>query len=120
MREQARELLEKATPEEREKLRRELADRAGREGFDGPPTRSGSRPWDAGSETVDARDPNADREGEREQVLDEWFNPEGEPPGGDAIPGGSPGARTTEALREAADSAERAIEQQRVPPATGS
>ena len=33
--------------------------------------------YEAGSETVDARDPSG--EAGREQVLSEWVNPEGEP-----------------------------------------
>jgi hypothetical protein len=112
MRRRAQELLDKATPEERERLKDLAEEFAERNPDRFPP--SGQRPgapYDAASETVDARDPdNADPTGP-EQTLSEWFNPEGKP-----VEGVDRSERTPEALRDAAESAERAVEQQRVPP----
>lgn len=98
MRRRAQELLDKATPEQRRRLEK-LAERLTKR----PP----AEPWEAREEVVDAR-----RKGptdDREQVLAEWYNPDGEPVKG--VDKTIPAAR----LREAASAAERAVEQQRVP-----
>ena len=107
MRKRAQELLDQASPEQRERLE-DLAERFAQR--DAQRT-GGPRPYDATGETVDARDENSTTPGEREQTLREWFNPEGEP-----VDGVDRSERTPAALREAAESADRAVEQQRVPP----
>ncbi len=103
MRRRARELLDRATPEQRARLE-ELAERIAERRRE---VRTPAAPFEAESEVVDAR--GAAPRDEREQVLAEWYNPDGEPV--DGVSGSAPAAR----LREAAAAAERAVEQQRVP-----
>lgn len=105
MRRKAQELLDDATPEERERLedwaeklaeQNRLRDRS-------------AEPWDADERPVDAR--QRDPADQNEQVLAEWYNPEGEP-----AQGVERGGASSDRLREAVESAENAVEQQRVPP----
>lgn len=115
LRDQAQRLLERASPEEREEMldaARRMAQDAQQSRTPGPLNEQSpiDRPrYDAEAETVDARDSNAQAGADR--VLSEWFNPDGTAPEG---VGRTP--RSAETLRQAADSAERAVEQQRVPP----
>lgn len=109
LRRKAQELLDDATPEERERLE-EMAERLAQQNR--LPQQGPTEPWDAAERTVDARDPNATPgDGDNEQVLAEWYNPEGDP-----ADGVERGEASAQRLREAAESAERAVEQQRVPP----
>jgi hypothetical protein len=126
LREMAERMLRDMTPEEREELR-QLAQEMQRRGDlpDMPPGagggRAGDRPHPAdaqrtaphrgGVEPVDARrPPPSPREQPRERVLAEWFG-EGEEQPGD-VSRGIP----VDALRQAAQSAERGLEQQPIPP----
>ncbi len=109
LRRKAQELLDDATPEERERLE-EMAERLAQQNR--LPEQGPTEPWDAANRTVDARDPNATPgDGDNEQVLAEWYNPEGDP-----ADGVERGEASAQRLRDAAESAERAVEQQRVPP----
>ena len=109
LRRKAQELLDDATPEERERLE-EMAERLAQQNR--LPQQGPTEPWDAAERTVDARDPNATpSDGDNEQVLAEWYNPEGDP-----ADGVERGEASAQRLRDAAESAERAVEQQRVPP----
>ncbi len=103
MRRRAQELLDKATPEQRERLEKIARRLAERQSV----TRGPSAPYEAEREIVDARGKGP--RDDRGQVLAEWYNPEGEPAEG--IERGA----TADRLREAVASAERAVEQQRVP-----
>jgi hypothetical protein len=98
----AQELLEKASPEERRELER-WAEEMRREQQARPPVER-----EFATETVDARgaEPPAARD---ERVIAQWFgNQESEP-------GGAGRAEMGEEVQRAAESAERAIEQQVVP-----
>lgn len=117
LREQGEELLRQATPDRREQLRRwtesmrdEMPGDGDRTGARGPtppgvPTGTAFR-----SEPVDARRPTGDAT-QREQVVAQWLSDA--PPDRGAAPGRS---AMDEAVRSAAAGAERAIEQQVVPP----
>jgi hypothetical protein len=117
MREQARRLLEQASPEERrelERLAREMQDRARQAGGDdaprdpGAPAPAGERPWQ--TEAFDARGETPDGPRGPQHVIADWLGDEAERPAG-AAPAASPGAP----LREAAEGVERAIDRQAVP-----
>jgi hypothetical protein len=101
LRRRAQELLDQATPEQRQRLEEWALEETRRRGS-APGSMS-----DAGEEVVDARSRERDESG---RVISEWFNPEGEAPAGVISEGMSGGQ-----LKEAAAAAERAVEQQRVP-----
>lgn len=115
VRERAEKLLEQASPEERERLE-ELAERFGSGVGDGPPEGNEPAPrvaeWAGATEAVDARPRGPAARSANESVIAEWLSgAEGSGGVGTARGGGS----AAERVRQAAASAERAVEQQAVP-----
>ena len=121
LREMARKMMEKATPEQREQIKRlaqEMAKRREQRG-DGPGNEAGdgdvprvdgqTRPYEGATMPVDARRTTvAGQNRPRERTVAEWYGD-----GPMERDGGSGGVQA--AMREAAQGAERAIEQQQVP-----
>lgn len=105
LRQRARELLEDAAPEQRQRLA-DLADRLAHDSPVGAPLEG----WDPETEVFDARSPEPDKGGANRQV-------------GSAEPGGAPQAggerfrsvNSAAEVREAAAAAEQAIEGQAIP-----
>lgn len=122
MREQAQELLRSASPEDRKRLE-EIARTLGKEGQgsggkgasnEGERSVAGAprEPWRGPTQVVDARGAGAPVEPTaRERVIAEWM------PQGPASRDRTGQAAATQEVRKAADAAERAVEQQAVPPA---
>jgi len=110
LRRRAQDLLDKASPEEQDDLK-ELAERLVEQDKNRPIGDRPRSPFGSSSETMDARDPDRTKNRDRERTVSEWFNPDGEAPEGIGQ-----GGRSPEQLRDAVESAERAVEQQRVPP----
>lgn len=109
LREMSRQMMEQATPEERDQLRRWAESFQG-ERPDLPP--APARPWTGATEPVDARppaDPADPQRPDSERVIAEWYSDRTPDPDG-RVPAPAQGE-----LREAARSAEQAIEQQVVP-----
>ncbi len=107
LRRQAQDLYDKATPEERESLRR-WAEAAGKE--QGRPGAGAGPRAEFRQEPVDARRSPDERAKDAERVVAQWFSDQ--PAERDGRTGRSP---MEEALQEATQGAERAIEQQVVP-----
>lgn len=68
-------------------------------------------PWDGPTEFVDARHEDAAESAQNERTIAEWFNPGNAQTGDDSI--GEVGPQ--QAVRQAEERAQRAIEQQTVP-----
>jgi hypothetical protein len=125
----ADEALKEMTPEQREqarKLAQEFAKNAGGGGDERGPqsghagavpgseasdhtASSAPRQWQGGTVPVDARRPAAPEKQPKERTLAEWSGPGDKQPGAPTTPG------VSDAMREAAQGAERAVEQQQVP-----
>lgn len=107
MRETARELLENASPQEREAMERWALEKM----RERPPAQDAAprTPWRPDTETFDAR-PNEIPPDAAERVVARWFSDEGVDRSG-----ATSRRETAEAVREAREGAERAIDQQVVP-----
>jgi hypothetical protein len=116
LRDLAREMMKDATPEQQERVRQLLRELdQGQIGGGGPSLEEAPRiarkppPAATGEQAVpvDARRPP--REQGSERVIAEWYSNQSVGRGGPA------GTQATEAIRQAAESADRAVEQQLVP-----
>lgn len=100
LRDMARKMLEESTPEQREELRR-LAQELSRPPAQ-PPARTPSQTTPAG-----VRPTTISGDRPRERTIAEWYSDRPDPASGPAT--------FSESVRQAAQGAERAIEQQQVP-----
>ena len=124
MREQARKMLENASPEDLRRIAEAMRNQPGGDNTPGsaprgegvagagdPNDRAGARrEWDGKSELVDARDKDAAKAGEKSRVVSQWSGDPSNDPRAPATPG-----EASNRVRAAAAGAERAVEQQIVP-----
>ncbi len=124
MREQARKMLENASPEDLRRIAEAMRDQPGGDNTPGSAPRGegvtgggdasdragARRQWDGKSELVDARDKDAAKAGEKSRVVSQWSGDPSNDPRAPATPG-----EASNRVRAAAAGAERAVEQQIVP-----
>lgn len=115
LRERAKQLLENASPEDRQAIERWARDQAKENPARPDAGAVAPRPWDGQTELVDARERPGHAPGERapdpsEKVIAEWFSNQGVDRTGAAA---SPAM--AEQFQQASEGAEKAIEQQSVP-----
>lgn len=127
LRQMADKAMKEMTPEQREQMQK-LAQEFAKSGGAHPPSSEGGhagsepgagpgehaagvprQPWRGESLPVDARRPAAAGQKPQERTLAEWSGP------GQKEPGAPESGGVSQAMREAAQGAERAVEQQQVP-----